>query len=175
MFEAIMNAITTTVTLAKGCTGYLDEVQWSSVPVKGIDNAGRPFFSLPLITKKDERHGGLGSPVHSKESRGMVTFFKRFTDPTHPVWVTADSHTTRGYANPTIRGALENPANGDIEDLLLRVVCGETVEFVYEDKKNPDEWGRFSRTTRLMTPEEVRVATDALLEEGGKGLLRETA
>lgn len=171
MFEQVFAAITTVVTLQKGCTGYLDEVPWSAVPVKGVDASGRPFFSLPLFTTKLDRHGGIGSNVYPKEARGMVTFFKRYSDPTHNVWVSADSHKTHGFADPTIRGKLENPSNGDLEDMMLRVVSGETVEFIYEDKKSPNEWGRFSRTTRLMTPDEVRVATDALLEKGGEGMM----
>lgn len=175
MFEQVFAAITTVVTLQKGSTGYLDEVPWSTVPVKGVDASGRPFFALPLFTTKLDRHGGIDTNVYHKEGRGMVTFFKRYSDPNHNVWVSADSHKTDGYANPTIRGALENPNNGDLEDMMLRVVSGETVEFIYEDKKAPHLWGRFARTTRLMTPDEVQVAMDAMLVKTDKGHLQQTA
>lgn len=156
-----MNAITTVIPTAHiGYTGYLDEMPWSEGAVKGSDENGRPFFALPLLTIRHDRHGNKGSPIHTGQGISMVCFFKRYSDPTHPVWVACNSHKTRGNANPIVGGRIENPLNGDIEQLMLRLVSGEAVEFIWGSKDEPDNWGLYSKVCRLMSPAEVQAAQD---------------
>jgi hypothetical protein len=155
MFARLMQFITAVYENAKtGSTGYLDRMPWVETPMKGVDEHGREFFLLPLFTTQFNRYGGEGGETHISERKGVVCFFKRFSDPSHPVWVVAESHEAGLPANPCMGGAIRNPANGDIEDLFLQLLKGETVEFDWSDDRDPD-WGKFSRSSRLLTPAEV--------------------
>lgn len=162
MFEKVLAAITNILpTIKTGSTGYLDEVPWIHTPVKGVDAEGRPFFALPLTTTKADRVGGKGEPEYFNERYGVVCFFKRYSDPTNQTWVSIGSHRTGEDANPCAEGALHDPANGKLEELLLKLVKGERVEFTWQNPKNPDKYGRSHRASRVLKPEEVLVVKDA--------------
>ena len=150
MFQKVLDAIGNTTTPMVGSTGYLDHSPWT-MPVKGVDPHGRPFFSIPLCTKSTSCYDMKNGEVHVHEGKGMVTFFQRYTsDPM--LWVTANSHDVGENVTPILNGAIKDPDNGDVVEMMLRILKGEEVEFIFEkDMYN----SRFTMTSRLLTPFEV--------------------
>lgn len=165
MFEKIISSsIQTTASAPISDTGYLDMMPWTG-PVKGTDEHGRPFFALPLETVQ-ERRIRTGGQVFKHITVGMVCFFQRYSNDSG-LWVTAESHVAGEPAAPIPNGAIRNPDNGRVEDLLLKVLNGETVEFFYKStwKDDVDCFMRF--TTRMLTPVEIEMARAKDLPENG--------
>jgi hypothetical protein len=163
MFHKIFEFLTTTIEIAPlGSTGYLDMFPWLNAG-KGTDQYGRPFFVIPLETKKGNRHGPAGETVYESTNRGMVCFFKRYSSTDSPVWVVGQSHIAGANASPLLGGPVGNPTNGDVEEMLLRVLKGETVEFVYEGPEYFDS--RYTRTTRMLSPQEVEEEIQKVIAE----------
>jgi hypothetical protein len=149
MFEKILAAIIDTATIEVGCTSYLDTAPWSN-PVKGICPKGRPFFSLPMEIVELEQY--IGEPERKKTCTGMTTFFQRYTDD-KKVWVTAKSHSAGAASSPILSGAVSDPDNGNTEELLLQLLQGETVTFIWS--QDWDYKVKYTRICRLLTPAEV--------------------
>ena len=154
MFENVMKLIASTDNrILVGGTGYLDLAPWSG-PTKGIDEHGRPFFSLPLEVKSMNRIGADGEE-YTDTRRGMVTFFKRFSDPDSTIWVTGSSHVA-GEGARVFDSAVSNPDNGNAEAMMANVVAGDTVVFLWEKDWNGSKQ---VRTVRMLTASELEAIT----------------
>jgi hypothetical protein len=151
-FQKVFDAISAVLSNPPiGDTGYLDMMPWMP-PSKGTDESGRPFFTLPLHVHGAYRIGK--NPVHiDSPSVGQTTFFKRYSGSDSDIWVTAESHVAGFHANPCLHGELVDPDNGNLEEMLLRVVNGEEVEFLWKAGWNDGTFYR--RICRLATPEEI--------------------
>lgn len=150
MFKKIFEKIQQETMAIVGSTGYLDMMPWGP-PAKGVDQHGRPFFVLPVRVVEEHRYG-MGT-VFVQERTGMVCFFKRYSDPSSSVWVTATSHIAGNGANPVLTGALQNPDNGVLEELLLKILDGQESEFLFEKGWKDGTYYKFR--ARLPTAEEI--------------------
>lgn len=162
-FQKVFDAIPLTMPLDRkpvmGTTGYLDMMPWMP-PTKGTDEYDRPFFTLPLHVYGEHRIG-QGEVWKDDASIGQTTFFQRYTD--SDIWVSAESHIAGSHANPCLHGELANPSNGDLEEMLLKVIEGEDVEFLWKGGWNDGTYYR--RVCRLATVKEIREALKAAMQE----------
>jgi hypothetical protein len=161
MFEKILAKLTKVYeNIIIGDTGYLDQMPWIDEPVKGVDAKGRPFFALPLYVEVVEKMSD--GTEYRRVLLGVTVFFKRYSDPTHAVWVTAGSHVIGSSPSPVIEGAIGNPDNGDVEDLIEKLIAGETVEFIYDSIAFN---GKYRRTARVLRPDEITSARHCMKVE----------
>ena len=153
MFEKIMNSLPKldSKNVVMGNTGYLDMFPWLTKPYAFVDRHNRPGFVAPFEVVEKETYSN-GEIRQGKIRQGMVALFQRYTAD-NGVWVTGESHIAGICTAPFLNGPIQGYGCFDPEEVMERVMKGETVTIKYDGKNFPGS--TYERRIRLMTPEEV--------------------